>query len=465
MLGVPVFREDRAMVEEAIRSFLDPLVNVVVVDNGATEEAKAAIATFHGEIDVIHNSTNIYVNPALNQIAERFLRSNGEILVLANADVLVRPGWAESLLARRERGGNELWFGRRTWDVKETNVSRRHSANGTTHDHWLACDDVDTPSHGGFFAMTRKAVPLCFPIPTSLRMWYGDIWVFEAILRAYYRYVTLTDIVVWHGESISQKRMPQIELDGVIKQDRKAWARRRGNREMFSPTIYRSSIGDRYPLLVLPRPDDVAYFDTMGGAPEAPLIAWAEKLIAPGDAFWDVGSHIGSWAIYFALCGHPVRAFEAHPELADFVRAGAAINHISDRLHVEACAVSDRDGSAMLKNPTNSESGGGGSIVCDYHGNTMNQVMALTCTLDSARPAEHHVGLLKIDVEGAELAVLRGATDFLRQHRPRIIFECWEVWRGNGPSPTEDLFAILAGAKYDVRRTTWPEVWVADPQS
>ena len=64
MLGVPVFREDKAMVEGAIRSFLDPLVDVVVIDNGASEEAKAGIETFRGTIEIVRNPTNIFVNPA-----------------------------------------------------------------------------------------------------------------------------------------------------------------------------------------------------------------------------------------------------------------------------------------------------------------------------------------------------------------------------------------------------------------
>ena len=216
MLGVPVFLEDRAMVEGAIQSFLDPLVDVVVVDNGATEEAKAGIATFHGDVEVIRNPTNVYVNPALNQIAERFLRSNAKILVLANADVRVRPGWAESLLARRERDSNELWFGRRTWNVEETKRPRSHCYNDVLSDN---------PSRGAFFAMTHKAVPICFPIPQPLRMWFGDNWIFETLLRNRYRQVTLTDVVVWHEESVSQKRMPQQELYSVIQQDREAWAK------------------------------------------------------------------------------------------------------------------------------------------------------------------------------------------------------------------------------------------------
>lgn len=215
MLGVPVFREDQAMVEGAIQSFLDPLVDVVVVDNGASEEAKAGIATFQKDVEVIRNHTNVYVNPAWNQLAERFLRSDAGILVIANADVLVRPGWAESLFARRELGVNELWFGRRTSTVQEAGTvgrPRQHSSE----------EIVDVlASRGGFFAMARKAVSLVFPIPSELRIFYGDDWIFGILGRIGYRQVTLADVVVWHEESVSQKRLP--ELNQLIEQDRHAW--------------------------------------------------------------------------------------------------------------------------------------------------------------------------------------------------------------------------------------------------
>lgn len=219
MLGVPVFREDRAMVEGAIRSFLDPLVDVVVVDNGASEEAKAGIATFQGSVEVIRNQVNVYVNPAWNQLADRFLRSEAEILVVANADVLVRPGWAESLLDRLAALGAsgtdamvELWFGRRTSNAQETARPRRHSSE----------EVVGVPaSRGGFFAMARKAVSLVFPIPLELRIFYGDDWIFGILGRIGYKQVTLADIVVWHKESVSQERLP--ELNNIIWQDRQAW--------------------------------------------------------------------------------------------------------------------------------------------------------------------------------------------------------------------------------------------------
>ena len=227
------------------------------------------------------------------------------------------------------------------------------------------------------------------------------------------------------------------------------------------PVVHRSRF---CPFLVLPCAADVAYFDACeGGAPEAPHIAWAESLLAPGEVFVDVGAHVGTWAIYFALRGHPTYAFEAHPEIARMLRAGAALCNVD--ISVGEYALSDQEGKAVWRNPAhNSFSGGGGSIVCDYHGDTSGHTQVTTSTLDSVEWGER-VALLKIDVEGAELEVLRGGFRFLREHRPRILLEVWDRWRGSGPSPRDALFALLDENGYDVRQTTWPEVWVADPRA
>lgn len=68
-------------------------------------------------------------------------------------------------------------------------------------------------------------------------------------------------------------------------------------------------------------------------------------------------------------------------------------------------------------------------------------------TLDGALPA---LGpgriLLKLDTEGTEAAVLRGAGRLLEERRPWIIFESWR------DSDREGLFAQLAGAGYRTAR-------------
>jgi FkbM family methyltransferase len=44
--------------------------------------------------------------------------------------------------------------------------------------------------------------------------------------------------------------------------------------------------------------------------------------------------------------------------------------------------------------------------------------------LDDLVPASHAVGFIKVDVEGGEIPVLRGARRILAENRPRIVFEC-----------------------------------------
>src|ERR1039458_4927388 len=92
--------------------------------------------------------------------------------------------------------------------------------------------------------------------------------------------------------------------------------------------IYRSprEIAGTRPYFVLPQGCYAAGWDQCGGAPEAPLIAWATQLVQPGDLFLDIGTHIGTWGIVFSLFGAQVIGFEAQAWLAKLCRIGYTLN-------------------------------------------------------------------------------------------------------------------------------------------
>jgi hypothetical protein len=86
-------------------------------------------------------------------------------------------------------------------------------------------------------------------------------------------------------------------------------------------------------------------------------------------------------------------------------------------------------------------------------------------TLDQQRFVSYggsgRIDLLKIDVEGAELDVLRGGRNTIERDRPKILFECWADERGQRK---EELFRYLREElRYKVEPTTWNEMYVADP--
>lgn len=192
------------------------------------------------------------------------------------------------------------------------------------------------------------------------------------------------------------------------------------------------------------------FFGTcQGGTPEAPLVQWALDLYGrPGGLFVDAGAHVGSWSLPFSQIMR-VEAFEPNPTIRALLEETVAMNNASVFVHEEA--LSNFRSSATLTAP--GADGGMGSIVINYTGPVAVSVQ--TVQLDDYELAPD---LIKVDVEGAEVDLLRGAKDTLERYHPVILFECWEQERGQRKI---ELLGFLQGLGYKTDPTWWPEMWVA----
>lgn len=146
----------------------------------------------------------------------------------------------------------------------------------------------------------------------------------------------------------------------------------------------------------------------------------------------DAGAFIGTHAVFFAgVCGLcPVLAFEPHPHSHSILVENVMRNGLSDKVLPLQEALSARNGPATLvEYPQNK---GKSSIVETASGTEAQEVRM--CTLDSVL-ADHPAGpvaLLKIDVEGAEMNVLKGAKQTIQVHQPILCIEAhrYENLRG-----------------------------------
>ena len=151
------------------------------------------------------------------------------------------------------------------------------------------------------------------------------------------------------------------------------------------------------------------------------------KLVGKDTVFVDVGAHIGFYTVWACRRARRVISVEPNPAALAYLKANIALNECSNVIVVPK-ALSDKRGYTKLKIPKTTEEGSIpsalSSIVWDYK--EAFEVEVETDTLDSVleEVGVDSVDVLKIDVEGAEGLVVRGAEKTLKKAKAVLIEIC-----------------------------------------
>ena len=169
----------------------------------------------------------------------------------------------------------------------------------------------------------------------------------------------------------------------------------------------------------------------------------AKTLTDPARLFVDVGANAGLYAWIARRQGAEAIAVEPHPVMASRLRM-----RLPDVEVVEA-ALSDTVGTATLYVPSvghhdvTTRSSLAGAV---NEGFEQRTVTVQVRRLDDLLEERGAVGFVKIDVEGHEDGVLRGARRILESDRPVILIEIeWRHHRGRAP----ELIASLTADGYE----------------
>ncbi|CAF0963586.1 unnamed protein product [Rotaria sp. Silwood1] len=150
----------------------------------------------------------------------------------------------------------------------------------------------------------------------------------------------------------------------------------------------------------------------------------------------DVGAYVGDFGLYAAACGCQVYLFEVQPNMVDLIQTSILVNNFSSsRVHVINKAVSNLPSNSQL------------TFLQDA-GDTKETEGSLhisTIRLDDIEwPPQSTILLLKIDVEGFELNVLRSAEKLFHEKRiQHLIFEYTAYWTDR--SAQKDLLPFVEG--------------------
>lgn len=172
---------------------------------------------------------------------------------------------------------------------------------------------------------------------------------------------------------------------------------------------------------------------------ESQLIA---KLLKPGDTFIDVGAHIGWYTTIASRCvgeTGQVIAVEPYPQNAVALRENLARNG-SRNVRVAETALGSKKGTLTL-------SGSSGAVTALEWTRRQGLIEVPMSTLDDIAADVDVVAFIKIDVEGWETHVLKGAASTLSRTKHVLI----EINPGNiakAGTSAEEILDILRGAGF-----------------
>jgi FkbM family methyltransferase len=161
-------------------------------------------------------------------------------------------------------------------------------------------------------------------------------------------------------------------------------------------------------------------FDAYGEFSEGEVTLFT-ALVRPGDVVVEVGANMGAHTVPLAQLAGPsgaVYAFEPQRLPFQLLCANAALNSLANVWAMQA-AVGTGEGMVRVPdlNPRNVQNFGGLSLPEQQLGEEVPVIALDELTLERCR-------LLKVDVEGMELDVLKGAARLIERCRPLAYVEC-----------------------------------------
>ncbi len=199
----------------------------------------------------------------------------------------------------------------------------------------------------------------------------------------------------------------------------------------------------------------------LSGCYEPTLANFVKETLKAGDGFVDVGANTGHFSLIAAKRGADVISIEASPVNCRLFRQNIEANALQSKIKLVNSAAGDRGGTIELRE--NRFNGMWSTTVSQafwYMKPLTRKIVVPQLTLDNLLGEENwkRIRLVKIDVEGAEVSVVRGMSHLMEQGREDLEF-CLEFsphWLTSEQS--NELFDTFRSRGFKAYKLVNPEV-------
>ncbi len=171
------------------------------------------------------------------------------------------------------------------------------------------------------------------------------------------------------------------------------------------------------------------------------------------DTVIDVGAHVGQYTLLAAGIGCTVHSFEPDPRTFATLSANVYKNRLAG-VFLNQCALADASRSASLFSARSENIGATSLLPNNDTADSFTTVSCLTLDGYGLECGNPEISLVKIDVEGAELDVLRGSKSLLSRCHPMLILEFFESRQSAFGHSCSDIADFLRAFGYRLWRIT-----------
>lgn len=190
------------------------------------------------------------------------------------------------------------------------------------------------------------------------------------------------------------------------------------------------------------------------GGFEDELLAWVLREMRPNDVVADIGAHVGLLSVQFAdrlraMGGGKVLSFEPAPDSAAHLRDHLAMNDLASYVTVTEAAVGAETDVVQLRAVAPGDADDPSLRSLFGSGELVASVPLIRFDDWRNENALERLDVVKVDVEGAELGVVRGMRETLRELQPRLlVIEIKEHLSARAGIDTTEVVKELRGLGY-----------------
>lgn len=183
------------------------------------------------------------------------------------------------------------------------------------------------------------------------------------------------------------------------------------------------------------------------GLPDYREMHFMQRYLRPGDSFLDVGANVGVYTLLAAALVGPtgrVDAFEPGEKALRYLRANIELNQLAE-VAIHAMALSDSPGTRGFLQTVDDCTA---TLAVETLQNANDEIRQIPCTTLDDFALDTNWTMAKLDVEGAEPLVLRGARGHLARGNPPVLQIEMDGYSKRFGVETHDFIEELAGLGY-----------------